>query len=218
MRLIQILRQQQQVDDEGVGDPSSILPIRIFQIVDQQNGTPLFTWPQQKFLADSKLVDLAQSAAKEMVLQEFKSSSFDDKQHEDISCTRHFYASTKLDFLKERCLLQRILIPYGSVVFESFQVAPAVIKLSATTVCSPLYQHYFMNPDFITSTLNTRTNSNASSSSAQSPVNYDFIGKNNYYTTNAAANLSSNSSKSVAADAVLIGGTYLKVFMFKYVH
>jgi hypothetical protein len=123
-------------------DRTTILPLRVFQIVDQRKGTPLFIWPPPPFKHQStNLIELVQTISKDMVLKEFKSSSFDDKQQDDISCTRHFYATANMLFIKESCLFQRILIPYGNIFFESFQVSPVV-----KTINPSLYQHYYMNP------------------------------------------------------------------------
>jgi hypothetical protein len=105
-----------------------------------------------------------------MILKEFRSSSFDDKQQEDISCTRHFYASSKLDLLQEHCLFQRILIPYGNVVFESFQVSPT------TKTRSPLlYQHYYMNPT--NTTITSALGSAIPRSNNTSPIDHNNIRK-----------------------------------------
>lgn len=175
-------------------DSAAVLPIRIFQIVDQLNGTPLFTWPQQKSSVNGALVDLAQSVAKEMALKEFKSSSYDNQQQEDISCTRHFYASTKAEYLQEICLFQKILIPYGNVIFESFQVSPDTVKLTTSAICSPQYQHYFMNPAV--------TNVDASSgNSALTPLSYDLVGNSSHYTTDAAIGSSYHSHSELGATA-----------------
>lgn len=105
---------------------NSSLPIRIFQIVDQSTGLALFTWPpnnnSSSTFPNDNIFEVVQTKSKEMLLKEFKSSAFDQQQNE-ILCTRHFYASSKQEFLGQLCLFQRILIPYGNIIFESFQVS-----------------------------------------------------------------------------------------------
>lgn len=134
-------------------DRTTILPLRIFQIVDQRKGTPLFIWPPSIKHQSTNIIELVQTISKDMILKEFKSSSFDDKQQDDISCTRHFYATTKIIFIKESCLLQRILIPYGNIFFESFQVSPVLNKPSSNP-----YQHYYMDPHIgSSSTINNKS-------------------------------------------------------------
>lgn len=115
------------------------LPIRIFQIVDQSTGSPLFMWPSKPI---DDVTELVPTISKEMLLKEFKSSTFDQQQNE-ISCTRHFYASSKQEFLSKDCLFQRILIPYGNIIFESFQVS--LLSDINLITCSSLYQHYYLD-------------------------------------------------------------------------
>lgn len=114
------------VDKEVTKSGLNSLPIRIFQIVDQSTGLALFTWPPNRISSSAfqkeNIVEVVQTKSKEMLLKEFKSSAFDQQQNE-ILCTRHFYASSKQEFLDQLCLFQRILIPYGNIIFESFQVS-----------------------------------------------------------------------------------------------
>lgn len=114
------------VDKQVTQSGLNRLPIRIFQIVDQSTGLPLFTWPPNSIssgtLQKDNFIEIVQIKSKEMLLKEFKSSAF-DQQHNEILCTRHFYASSKQEFLGQLCLFQRILIPYGNIIFESFQVS-----------------------------------------------------------------------------------------------
>ncbi|RCH99681.1 blue light receptor, partial [Rhizopus stolonifer] len=93
----------------------------------------LFTWPQYDDQSTS-LIQAVESLAKNMPLCEFKScSSVDNTFPVDnhtkvhltdgiINCTHHFYASKKMDFNNETCFFERIVIPYGPVVFEAFQI------------------------------------------------------------------------------------------------
>ncbi|KAG2207883.1 hypothetical protein INT47_010867 [Mucor saturninus] len=123
---------------------ATLLPLRLFQIVNQHKK-PLFVWPPKPH---KEMTELVRTMAQDMILKEFKSSSFtEDGEQEDISCTRHFYATTKIVFVQESCLFQRILIPYGNIFFESFQISPAIVK---PPPANSLYQHYYMNPTLAT--------------------------------------------------------------------
>lgn len=131
MHLSKVLKQQDK-------DRTTLLPLRLFQIVNQQKR-PLFLWPPEP---GKDTLEIIRNISQDMILKEFKSSSFEDGQGEDISCTRHFYATTKILFIQESCLFQRILIPYGNIFFESFQISPVMVKPPTNS----LYQHYYMNP------------------------------------------------------------------------
>lgn len=114
-----------------IDDNQLINPIRIFQIVDPVSLKPLFIWPQLY-----SFVDMIQSLASDIVLKEFKNPSVGSSTTttDDVSCTRHFYANTKIElFITKKVYdFQRILIPYGNILFESFQVTPIPI-ITATT-------------------------------------------------------------------------------------
>lgn len=138
--------------DKDMHQNIAITPLRVFQIVDQNKGTALFTWPQPLNKKSESLFNSVQSIAKEMVLKQFKNSSFKNSEEDNIVCTRHYYASETIDFMGEPRLFQRILIPYGTIIFESFQVS-SNIKL---TPVSPLYQHYFINMDITHSSFDTQ--------------------------------------------------------------
>ncbi|KAL9543865.1 hypothetical protein MBANPS3_007917 [Mucor bainieri] len=141
LRLTQVLRLRQKAPiTQTMGDQQLLNPIRIFQIIDSITLKPLFVWPQLY-----SFVDMIQSLAKEIALREFKSSSNAPSPNiaaatEDVSCTRHFYANSKVELFttKSVCEFQRILIPYGNVLFESMQVTPL---LSATTTTASLGRH-----------------------------------------------------------------------------
>lgn len=111
-------------------------PIRIFQIVDSITLKPLFVWPQLY-----SFIDMIQSLAKEIVLREFKSPLNEPSPSfaaaaKDVSCTRHFYANSKIELsiTRRACEFQRILIPYGNILFESIQVTPLPIATTATSL------------------------------------------------------------------------------------
>lgn len=110
------------------------IPFSVFQVKDQASQHELFSWPQFN-QASLPLLQAVESITKSMPLVEFKSCSSVNsdlpvdshtKVHlsssGDITCTRHFYASKKMDFENKACYFERIVIPYGSVVFEAFQI------------------------------------------------------------------------------------------------
>jgi hypothetical protein len=118
-------------------------------VFDQLKQTLLFTWPP--LLPESApLINLVQSIARDSTLKEFKSSCFDtpnrpivtgepssitfyDEQPslENIACTRHYYSKTKVEAVDQQtCNFQRILIPYGNISFEAFQVTPIMATKS----------------------------------------------------------------------------------------
>ncbi|GAN02609.1 hypothetical protein MAM1_0025c02053 [Mucor ambiguus] len=122
-------------------------PIRIFQIIDSFTLKPLFVWPQLY-----SFVDMIQSLAKETVLREFKSQSNEPSPNiaaatEDVSCTRHFYANSKIELSVPRraCEFQRILIPYGNILFESIQVTPLPIVTTTTLTLGRQHTGMYMN-------------------------------------------------------------------------
>ncbi|KAF1802699.1 hypothetical protein FB192DRAFT_1280029 [Mucor lusitanicus] len=127
-------------------DQQLVSPIRIFQIIDSTTLKPLFVWPQLY-----SFVDMVQSLAKEIALKEFKSPSNEPSPNiaaatEDVSCTRHFYANSKIELFvtKRACEFQRILIPYGNILFESIQVTPLPTVAMTTSLgrphtASPIY-------------------------------------------------------------------------------
>lgn len=112
---------------------TATIPFNVFKMKDKAIGDNLFTWPQYDDQSTS-LIQAVESLAKNMPLCEFKScSSVDNTFPVDnhtkvhltdgiINCTHHFYASKKMDFNNETCFFERIVIPYGPVVFEAFQI------------------------------------------------------------------------------------------------
>ncbi|GAA5806002.1 hypothetical protein HPULCUR_011530 [Helicostylum pulchrum] len=149
---------------ERTGQDAIAFPMRIFQIVDQHKGTILFIWPPSCKNEGNNVMDQVQSIAKEMVLKKFKNSSFEKGGQDEIICTRHYYASETIDFLNEPRLFQRILVPYGTIIFESFHVSGVKLKPA-----SPLYQHYYINHDV-----------NISNFDTQSPTKCEYISNNNF--------------------------------------
>jgi hypothetical protein len=129
---------------EPCTNTTATIPFRMFQIKEHSTGKILFTWPT--FDQNSaQLIHHVESIVKSMSLYEFKScSSLDNsfpidsrtKVHlskESIACTRHFYASKKMEFNQQLCYFERMVIPYGLIVFESFQVRPASPTITKTT-------------------------------------------------------------------------------------
>ncbi|KAI8061261.1 hypothetical protein BDF21DRAFT_467258 [Thamnidium elegans] len=161
MQLIKILKKGRL---EETSQDTIAFPMRIFQIVDQHKGTILFIWPPPFTKKGINVLDQIQSIAKKMILKKFKNSSFEKGDQDEIICTRHYYASDTIDFLNEPHLFQRILVPYGTIIFESFHVSS--VKL---TVASPLYQHYYINHDV-----------NVSNFDTQSPTKCEYITNNNF--------------------------------------
>ncbi|OAC99480.1 GATA-type zinc finger transcription factor [Mucor lusitanicus CBS 277.49] len=140
LRLIQVLRLIQKTPiTQMTEDQQLVSPIRIFQIIDSTTLKPLFVWPQLY-----SFVDMVQSLAKEIALKEFKSPSNEPSPNiaaatEDVSCTRHFYANSKIELFvtKRACEFQRILIPYGNILFESIQVTPLPTVAMTTSLGRP---------------------------------------------------------------------------------
>ncbi|GAA5811743.1 hypothetical protein MFLAVUS_005186 [Mucor flavus] len=161
VQLIEILKKESL---EQKGQYTIAFPMRIFQIVDQHKGTTLFIWPPSFKNKGINVVDQVQSIAKEMVLKKFKNSSFEKGDQDEIICTQHYYASETIDFLNEPRLFQRILVPYGTIIFESFHVSGVKV-----TSASSLYQHYYINHDV-----------NISNSDTQSPTKCEYITNNNF--------------------------------------
>ncbi|KAL7316446.1 hypothetical protein PS15m_005534 [Mucor circinelloides] len=143
LQLAQVLKLVQKTPiTQMIDDTQLVSPIRIFQIVDSITLKPLFVWPQLY-----SFVDMIQSLAKEIALREFKSPSNGPSPSittagtsaaEDVSCTRHFYANSKIELFttKRACEFQRILIPYGNILFESIQVIPIPVTTTITTTTS----------------------------------------------------------------------------------
>lgn len=128
-----------------IDDNQLINPIRIFQIVDPVSLKPLFVWPQLH-----SFIDMIQSLAKEIVLKEFKNPTVGSSTTtaDDVSCTRHFYANSKIElFITKKVYdFQRILIPYGNILFESFQVTPIpIITTTATSFLGRQQTGMYMN-------------------------------------------------------------------------
>ncbi|KAI9250726.1 hypothetical protein BY458DRAFT_524403 [Sporodiniella umbellata] len=111
------------------------LPFSLFRIMNREAGNTLFTLPQYTEQS-SPLVLQAELLAKSLPLCEIEGCSSDDtvfpidkytKVHTTggiINCTRHFYARKKLEFVNTMCYVERIVIPYGPVIFDAFQVRP----------------------------------------------------------------------------------------------
>ncbi|CAO3653346.1 unnamed protein product [Mucor fragilis] len=137
LRLLQVLKLIQKAPNTQMIDDHQLEnPIRIFQIVDSITLKPLFVWPQLY-----SFIDMIQSLAKEIVLREFKSPLNEPSPSfaaaaKDVSCTRHFYANSKIELsiTRRACEFQRILIPYGNILFESIQVTPLPIATTATSL------------------------------------------------------------------------------------
>ncbi|KAG1521825.1 hypothetical protein G6F52_006393 [Rhizopus delemar] len=118
---------------DGQENRTAKIPFSVFQVKDQASLHELFSWPQFN-QTSLPLLQAVESITKSMPLVEFKSCSSVNtdlpvdshtKVHlssSDITCTRHFYASKKMDFENKACYFERIVIPYGSVVFEAFQI------------------------------------------------------------------------------------------------
>ncbi|KAI8094977.1 uncharacterized protein B0P05DRAFT_169338 [Gilbertella persicaria] len=120
-------------------------PLRIFQVIDQASLKPLFVWPFYD-PKTSYAVELAQSIGKALIMKEYKSSLFENSHQpppkielkKEIPCTRHFYASTMVNFIDTTCHFQRLSIPYGNIVFESCQVTPVYSRETSPMHHSPL--------------------------------------------------------------------------------
>ncbi|ORE01612.1 hypothetical protein BCV72DRAFT_70052 [Rhizopus microsporus var. microsporus] len=140
---------------EPCTNTTATIPFRMFQIKEHSTGKVLFTWPP--FDQNSaQLIHHVESIVKSMSLYEFKScSSLDNsfpidshtKVHlskESIACTRHFYASKKMEFNQQLCYFERMVIPYGLIVFESFQVRPASPTTATATTTTQQYTSNFI--------------------------------------------------------------------------
>lgn len=148
------------LDSSSTSILNETIPLRVFQISDRLKQTLLFTWPP--LLPEfAPLIDLVQSFARDSTLKEFKSSSLNAQNHpaltggphgsrtglafcneqpslENIACTRHYYSKTKVEAADQQaCSFQRIVIPYGNIVFQAFQVTP--IKPIKSTNAWSLY-------------------------------------------------------------------------------
>ncbi|RCI00906.1 hypothetical protein CU097_009202 [Rhizopus azygosporus] len=136
---------------EPCTNTTATIPFRMFQIKEHSTGKVLFTWPP--FDQNSaQLIHHVESIVKSMPLYEFKScysvdNSFPIDSHtkihvskESIACTRHFYASKKMEFNQQLCYFERMVVPYGLIVFESFQVRPT----SPTTTTTQQYNSNFI--------------------------------------------------------------------------
>ncbi|KAI8647276.1 hypothetical protein BD408DRAFT_439446 [Parasitella parasitica] len=134
LHLLQVLHLMQTTPTVPITEDHHLIsPIRIFQIVDSISLKPLFSWPQ--FYT---FVDMIQSLAKEITLKEFKNPNFGSSpttNAAEVSCTRYFYANSKIELFLTRkaCNFQRILIPYGNILFEAIQVSPILINTTITS-------------------------------------------------------------------------------------
>ncbi|CEP09229.1 hypothetical protein [Parasitella parasitica] len=76
---------------------------------------------------------MIQSLAKDIALKEFKNPNIGSSSTTsavEVSCTRYFYANSKIELFVSRkaCDFQRILIPYGNILFEAIQVSPILVN------------------------------------------------------------------------------------------
>lgn len=143
--LVSILEQQNNLEKNSERKKRD-QDIQIFQVIDRLTEQPIVIWPQPLRIPS---IETIISKTNHITLKEFKNSSFcaPHQLHggsniiENISCSRHFYACSKIEiFDSHPANFQRILIPYGNIIFESLQISsvgPYMPLINSQSYSSP---------------------------------------------------------------------------------
>ncbi|OBZ82484.1 hypothetical protein A0J61_09466 [Choanephora cucurbitarum] len=121
-------------------------PLRIFTIAGQTQNAPLiFHWSSLN-PDDTSMLEEARRISKTLHAREYKSTSFKAEGPQpwktilntETNCSRHSHTSDTVQFLFTNCSFERISIPYGDVVFESYQIIPLFTHSShRNSLCRP---------------------------------------------------------------------------------
>ncbi|KAI8988225.1 hypothetical protein BDF20DRAFT_833099 [Mycotypha africana] len=141
------------------------LPKRFFQITDQLAQNVALSWlDTNSSNPDDSLLDMIKLISKDIAVEEFRSSSYNSNcklitapfesstytKNKDISCTRHFYASVNVELFNKMYNFHKILIPYGSIIFETIQITPLDKSASERRISSSHAQlHLIRQPNQI---------------------------------------------------------------------
>lgn len=128
-------------------------PFRLFQIHNAETRQLLVSWPSSAYYNNTQvfhqnpyeqtieeLSKLAREVTHDVLLQRSDLQKADSKNdvlqiENDIACTRHHQSTSIVSILGGLYRLERIVIPYGNIVFGAFHISKVRLSRVTRTMC-----------------------------------------------------------------------------------